>query len=48
MLVVLKFRRHNHEVTVDYVVAIESAPLTEVFVETIVINNGVTFVFTLS
>ena len=48
MLVVLKFRRHNHEVTVDNIVAIESAPLTEVFVETIVINNGVTFIFTLS
>ena len=48
MLVVLKFRGHNHEVTVDNVVAVESTPLTEMLVETIVINNGVTFIFTLS
>ena len=48
MLVVLKFRAHNHKVTIDNIVSIKSTPLTELFVETIVVNNGITFVLTLS
>ena len=47
MLVILKFRGHNHEITVDHVVAIESAPLTEVLVKTIIVNYGIAIIFTL-
>jgi hypothetical protein len=47
MLIVLKFRGHNHKVTVDHIVSIESAPLTEMFIESIIIYNGVTLIFSL-
>lgn len=43
VLVVLKLRRHNHEVTIDHGVPIETSSLAELRVETVVIDDRAAF-----
>jgi len=47
MLVVLEFRRHNHEVTVNYCIAIKSTPLAEIFVKPVIVNYSVALILPL-